>query len=325
MHAIIFGAGALGRIYGVRLAATGVEVSFLVRKERLGEAYSFVVEQVNGDKRRDVVERPRRIEEIPKDATLILLAVRFDQIDKLRSDPDSELAQVLRRGPAVPIVVLTPLLSPQVEALEKALGRSIVSAMPSVVGYVDDVDDRGVVRYWTTGLTSTLLDEGAAGDPQTKARDALEVLARRLTNDGLATRFEKEVRSLNAASTIEFFPLIASLDAGHGIDGVLADKPLFDTALAAAKECEALAKKIGKVAPWAHLLTRFVGPYTIKPGVALARRIAPESVRFVERHFGPKLHGQNVALAETILLLGKQQGLEMPGLDKLLQRLRASA
>jgi hypothetical protein len=322
MHVIVFGAGALGRIYGARLTAAGVQVSFLVRPDRLGDAYAFVTEQVNGDQRRDIIEQPRRVDAVPQDATLILLTVRFDQIDKLRNDPDGELARVLRAAPAVPVVVMTPLLPPQEAALQRALGRKAVIAMPGVVGYVDDVDARGAVRYWSAGIISTLLDEGAAGPAGSQSREALEVLARRLTKNGLGTRFERDVPALNAASTTSFYPLIAAINAGGGIDGALGDKELLDTALAAAKESEGLAKKIGKPAAWAHLLTRFIGPYTLKPGVALAHRLAPEMVRFVERHFGSKLHEQHLAMGETIRALSHEQGIETPALDRLLEHLR---
>lgn len=324
MHVIVLGAGALGRIYGARLAAAGVAVSFLVRKSRLDESHSFVVEQVNGEKRRDVIERPRRIDAIPNDATLVLLTVRFDQIDRIRQDPNDELARLLQAGPAIPVIVMSPMLLPQLEGLKRAVGQRVVSAMPGVAGYVDDVDDRGVVRYWATGIAPTMFDDEASGEGKTLTRDALEVLARRLTNDGLSTRFEKDVASLNAASTTAFFPLIAAIDAGHGVDGVLGDKALLETALAAAKECEALAKKIGKVAPWTQLLTRFVGPYTIKPGVSLARRVYPETVRFVEMHFGRKLHAQHLAMGETIRDIGREQGLDMPQLEHMLRILRGA-
>ena len=37
------------------------------------------------------------------------------------------------------------------------------------------------------------------------------------------------------------------------------------------------------------MLTKFVGPYTLKPGVALGRRLFPEVMRFAEVHFGEKL------------------------------------
>ena len=236
MHVIVLGAGALGRIYGARLAAAGVAVSFLVRKSRMDESFSFVTEQVNGEKRRDVIERPKRIDSIPKDATLVLLTVRFDQIDRIRQDSQDELAQLLVAGPAIPIIVMSPMLHPQLEALKNIVGRRVVSAMPGVAGYVDDVDDRGVVRYWATGIAPTLLDDEASGETHSLSRDALEVLARRLTNDGLPTRFERDVASLNAASTTAFFPLVAAIDAGHGVDGILADKALLETALSAAKE-----------------------------------------------------------------------------------------
>jgi 2-dehydropantoate 2-reductase len=322
MHVTVFGAGALGRIYGARLATAGVQVSFVVRPGRLAETYPFVVEQVNGDRRRDVIDKPRRVEAVPSDATLILLTVRFDQLDRIRHDGDAEITRTLVNAPAVPIVVLTPLLTPQEAALSRALRRRVVTAMPGVAGYVDDVDDRGVVRHWTTGIASTLIDEASAGPVGSMSRDALEVLARRLTNSGIPTRFERDVPSLNAASTTSFFPLIAAIDAGGGIDGVLSNKELLDTALAAAKECEALAKKLGKVAPWSHLLTRFVGPYTLKPGVALARKLVPETVRFIERHFGDKLHAQHLAMGETIRELGCEHGVETPSLDKLLEIIR---
>jgi 2-dehydropantoate 2-reductase len=324
MHVIVLGAGALGRIYGARIAATGVPVSFLVRKSRIDESFSFVIEQVNGEKRRDMIEQPKRIDAIPSDATLVLLTVRFDQIDHIRRDPNDELAHLLLAGPAVPIIVMSPMLHPQLEALKNVVGRRVVCAMPGVAGYVDDVDDRGVVRYWATGIAPTLFDDEASGETHSLSRDALEVLARRLTNDGLPTRFERDVASLNAASTTAFFPLIAAIDAGHGVDGVLGDKELLETALSASKECDALAKTIGKVAPWAQLLTRFVGPYTIKPGVSLARRVVPETARFVERHFGQKLHAQHLAMGETIRDIGREQGADMPHLDHLLCILRAA-
>lgn len=324
MHVIVVGAGTLGRVYGARLATSGVAVSFVVRKSRIDDAHSFVVEQINGDKRRHTIERPRRITEIPDDATLVLLTVRFDQIDHVRHDSQDELARLLRAGPAVPVVVMSPMLPPQLDGLKSVVGRRVVSAMPGIAGYVDDVDDRGAVRYWATGIAPTLFDDEASGEAHTLARDTLEVLARRLTNDGLAARFERDVSSLNAASTTAFFPLIAAIDAGHGVDGVLGDKQLLDTALSAAKECEMLAKKIGKVAPWTQLLTRFVGPYTIKPGVTMARRVAPETVRFVEKHFGRKLHAQHLAMGETIRDLGREHGLEMPQLDQLMQILRGT-
>src|SRR6185503_9312308 len=98
-------------------------------------------------------------------------------------------------------------------------------------------------------------------------------LARRLTRAGLAAHLERDVGAINVATTATFFPLIAAINAGGGMDGVLSDKALLEIVLAAARESDALGQKLGKAAGWAHLLTRFIGPYTLKPGVALGRRL----------------------------------------------------
>ena len=97
MHVTVIGAGVLGRIYGVRLAAGGDQVAFLVRSERAAEASPFVLEQVNGPRRRDALDRPERVTEVPRGTRAVLLAVRFDQLGA-----DSPLLALLRQAPAVP-------------------------------------------------------------------------------------------------------------------------------------------------------------------------------------------------------------------------------
>jgi predicted dinucleotide-binding enzyme len=312
MHVTIIGAGTLGRVYGLRLLAAGDEVAFVVRPARAEETSSFILEQVNGEHRRDVIEQPRRVTAVPAATRVVLLAVRFDQI------ASEEVASLLRAAPSVPIVVLTPLMPRQQAALEAASGRRVTAAMPSVSGYFDE---RGVVRHWIIKLASTLIDETGLGDA---SRPPLEELARHLTREGIATHLEAHVGSLNVATTATFFPLIASINAGGGVDGVLADKDLLATTIDAAHETAALGSKLGKVAPWANVLTKFVGPYTIKPGVALARLLAPEAVRFAEQHFGPKLHAQHLAMGAAILELGRDHDQAMPALEHLMDRVRSS-
>lgn len=314
MRVALVGAGALGRAYGVRLAAARDEVSFVVRAARVAETAPFAIEQVNGAKRRDVIERPRRFAEVPGDADIVIVAVRFDQLDQ--TGPGS-VAELLRAAPDRPVVLLTPSMPAQKAALEQAIGRrQILAAMPGVSGYIDE---RDVVRYWLTGVAATLIETPDPHHTPPEHRAAIEELTRRLTNADVPTRLERDVATLNTATTTAFFPLIAAIDAGGGVDGILSDKALLSTALEAAKECDALARKLGKIAPWAHMLTRFVGPFTLKPGVALARRLFPEAVRFVELHFGPKLHDQHLAMGTSILALGVEHGIPLPALDRLLR------
>jgi len=320
MHITVLGAGALGRAYGLRLAAAGDSVSFVVRPSRAGDTSAFVIEQVGGSARRDAIEHPERVTAIPDRTQLVLVAVRFDQLAAAADAPaKDELAALLRAAPRVPIVTLTPMLTKQKRALEAAIGRPITSAIPSVSGYIDE---RGVVRYWAVRVASTLIDEPVGRESD---RLTLDDLARHLTNAGIGAHLERGVDTLNAATTVSFFPLIAAIDAGGGIDGVLSNKELLTTVLDAAKESEALAHKIGKVAPWAGMLTKFVGPYTLKPAVALGRKLIPEIIHFVEAHFGPKLHAQHVAMGDAILELGREHGVAMPKLEELMQQVQARA
>jgi hypothetical protein len=70
------------------------------------------------------------------------------------------------------------------------------------------------------------------------------------------------------------------------------------------------------------MLLRFVGPFTLKVSVGLARSRAEEAVRYVERHFGRKLHAQNVAMASRIVDLATEKFTRRDALQRLLQRLR---
>src|SRR5829696_10586410 len=103
MHITVVGAGTLGRVYGLRLAAGGDEVSFVVRPSRAIDSSPFVIEQINGAHRRDVLERPVRVVALPPRTQVVLVAVRSEQIDE-------PLAELLRVERAAPIVVLTPLM-----------------------------------------------------------------------------------------------------------------------------------------------------------------------------------------------------------------------
>lgn len=314
MHVTVVGAGVLGRIYGVRLAAAGEKVSFVVRPSRAAEEAPFVLEQVNGPHRRDALEKPTRVTEIPRDTAAVLLAVRFDQL----ATGDEPLLDLLRRAPSVPLIVITPMLPGPRAGVEKAIGRRLTAAMPGSVGYLDE---RDVVRYWLTAVAPTLID----GDPKGGESAALDDLIHRLGKAGLPTHREREVGALNAATTTAFFPLVAAIDAGGGVEGVLADRDLLATAIDAAHECDGLGHKLGKVASWAQLLTRFVGPYTLKPAVTLARRLVPETLRFADSHFGPKLHAQHLSMGDSILELARDLGTPVPALTKLMDTLRARA
>src|SRR5258706_15801779 len=106
-----------------------------------------------------------------------------------------------------------------------------------------------------------------------------------------------------------------ALDVAGSIDALFADDVLLAEALEAASEGRALADRIGKVAVWASLLTRFLGPMTLKAALALGRLRSPEAVAYVEEHFGRKLHAQHVRMGEEIAALAAEKGTPHRALD----------
>lgn len=323
MRIAIVGAGALGQIYGVRLAERH-DVSYVVRASRLAETSSFRLESAMplGSAREDAT--PKRVDRIPEDADVAIVTVRFDTI----AAPDADLRRVLRAPAGTMVVVLSPVFAAQRADIEALVGRPVVSAMPGVSGYVDD---RGVVRHWVPGVASTLIDDGTTryGSKQDIERNEAAhadvarriELARALSKAGLPARLERDVESLNAATTTSFFPVIAAVAIGGDVAGLVADAELVALVLEACKECETLASKLGKAAAWAGLLTKFLGPFTFKAGAVLARGLAPEAVHFIDVHFGPKLRDQHLLMGRHILELAALHGVDAPALRAICERL----
>jgi 2-dehydropantoate 2-reductase len=141
----------------------------------------------------------------------------------------------------------------------------------------------------------------------------------------MRARFEMGVHESNPATTVTFAPLALALDVAGSIDALLDDHALVQLAVDAAHEGAELASKIGRVATWANLLSKFVGKATLKIGVGLARHASPEGVHFVEEHFGRKLHAQNVRMAEAMASLARAKGTPHAALDALGARLELRA
>ena len=307
MHLAIVGAGALGRVYGVRLATfAGATVTFVVRPARLSDG-AMRIERVDGDQAAVDLATPERLAVVPRDADVVLVCVRGDQLD-------ADLVATLEQGPDVPAVMLTPMMPADYTRLRAALGGRVVAAMPNVVAYAKE---DGTTRYWLPRAATTLIEEARPADA------TLTALCEALDAAGISARQEMGVHETNPATTIAFIPLVMGLDAAGGIDALLGDEALLDLSLRAAAEGATLAHRVGKVATWASVVLRFVGPTTLKLGVALARSRAPEAVAYVEAHFGRKLHEQNVAMADAIVDLARERGVPHDAMIELTARLRS--
>lgn len=302
MRIAIVGAGALGAVYGVRLAAAGNTVTFVVREARAKAAPKLELKRIDGDEEGHLLDAPLYATSVPADADVVLVTVRQNQLD-------DELVKLLVPSTQA-VCVLTPMFPDDFTRLEGALGRRVFPTMPSVVSY----EKNGVIRYWLPRSATTQI-ESENGAP------ALLGLANALAKAGISATLKKDVLAENVATMVSFMPIAFALDAAGGVDALLADDDLVDLAIDGVKEATELAKRIGKPATWAGLLLHFVGKLTLRTGVAIAKRRSPEAVFYVEEHFGRKLHAQNVAMAEWMARAAAQHGVEDEQLRALCTRL----
>lgn len=304
MHVAVVGAGSLGRIYGVCLATHGVPVTFVVRRSRLEDTVPFVVEDARGGNRRGI-SHPVRSAEVPLEATVILLAVRVDQID-------DALERTLRTAPPVPVVSLTPLLPISRRRVDELVAGRCFPALPSVAG---TLDEHGVVRYRVLPRTKTLVESQKGREP------AVVELVEALDACGIAADLSEDVGRRNPATTVAFFPLSLGLSQAGSAPALVADRQLLDLSLRACTEAWKLAQTIGPVEP-TIALARFAGPRSLKALVAVARRFVPEALTYLERHFGQKLQAQHRAMAAEIEQLAAEQGIAMPAFAQLARHTR---
>ena len=316
MHVAIVGMGALGRVYGVRLAVrAGATVTFVVRSGTLITPLRLV--RIDGDGAAEQLANPTVDTRIPDDADVILLCVRAEQLDPSLDEllcPGLAMAssQAPAQTPVVPIVVLTPLMPQDIERLNRTHPRRIRAGMPGVVAHITA---DGTCRYWLPKVAPTLID---AAPP---IPSAVEELARALATAGFGGRLDLGVHETNPATTISFIPLAMGVDVAGGIDPLLADKALLRLSLDAVAEGLVLATRVGKTPAWIDLLARFAGPTTLKIGIGLLRSRSPEVLAYVEEHFGRKLHAQNVVMARSIVALARERMMPATALRELLRRL----
>src|SRR5678815_2528310 len=102
MHVSVVGAGALGCVYGARLAKLArVDVSFVVRRPRNEPLEPLVLQRIDAPEELRL-ETPRWTTSIPAEATVLLLCVGANDLD------EALIASI--RAHAAPVVTLTPLL-----------------------------------------------------------------------------------------------------------------------------------------------------------------------------------------------------------------------
>ncbi len=303
MHIAIIGAGALGAVYGVRLALVAkAEVTFVVRPARAQKNAPLEIQRIDADAAHHEIEKPHYATAIPSSADVVLVTVHQDQID------DALIA--LLKNSTAPIVMLSPMFDSDMQALVASLGPRIFPALPSVVSY----EKNGVIRYWLPRAATTAIESK-------DAPPAIDELVKAMAAAGITAKLDKRVLAQNIATTVSFMPIVMGMDIAGSIDALMSDKRLLHLAIDAVNEAGALAKVVGAPPAWADLLLHFVGSFTLKAGIALARMKSPEAVSYVEEHFGRKLHAQNLKIGKAMVDLAENKGVRAEQLRALYTQL----
>lgn len=310
MKIAIVGAGALGSVYGTRLARRGgVDVTFVVRAHRVAETTPIVIEAVRRNAR-EVLERPERSSSVPPDSDAILLTVGTEDIESVRS-------LLGRDGP--PILILTPMLPKAWSSVRETFGDRALAVMPSVIAYARKED--GVVRYWLPPAP-TKIDEPRSSSPH--AATVREVTAA-LSRAGLRATLELGVHETNPATTVCFIAIGMALSLAPSAHALAEDDALLSTTTNACREGTRLARRLGEPELWASFAPLFAAPWALRTSIHALERLAPEVIYYAEEHFGRKLHAQNRAMAHEMVELATERGLPSDALAELATRLDASS
>ena len=309
MHVAVFGAGALGGVYGVLLAAHGgVDVTFVVRPSRVASREPIAIESVRKN-HRDVIEAPRRSDTVPGDADVILLAVGTEDLDTLKDPIGISTA---------PIVILTPMMPKDWARVRAAFGERAHAAMPNVVAYTRKED--GVVRYWLPPAP-TKIDEPRAGSP---SADVVRELVDALSRAGLRAKLDLAVHETNPATTVSFIAIGMVLSIAGSAEALIADDSLLSLATRACREGVRLSHRIGRPELWASLAPAISAPWALQTWLRALGRLSPEGLFYAEEHFGRKLKDQHRVMIDEMIELAREKHLSREALEELAARLETA-
>lgn len=304
MKVAVYGAGALGSVYGVRLAARArTDVCFVVRPAKVTLREPLVIESVKKNER-ETIDVPDRVAAIPGDADVVLLAVGTEDLEAIR--PVLEARDV-------PIVVLTPMLPRDWNRMRAAFGARVLAAMPNVVSYARKDDN--VVRYWLPPAP-TRIDE-----PRRQSDIAVRELARRLAEAGLRTNLELGVHEKNPATTVAWIPIAMAFAVAGSADALAKDESLLSLTTRACREGASLGKRLGNMEPWAAFSPVIAAPWALRAWLGLLPRISPEALFYSEEHFARKLAAQHRVMIREMIDLAREKRVSCDAFQELAQRL----
>lgn len=299
MHVAVVGAGALGAVYGARLALTGVSVTHVVRRSI--DPRPTVIEAVKGN-RRETAWIARSLE-VPGDADVIVVTVGTEDL--------TALEKALAPSDA-PMVILTPMLPRDYQRMREQYGERVHAAIATVVSYARE---DGVFRYWLPPAPSKI-DEPRAGGHGV----AVRALADAWNAAGISTRLELGVHEAGPASTACAVPIGMTVPLAGSLAALAKNPDLLRLAHGCCVEGVALGKRLGRPDP-ATLASPFI---TTRLGMmALNAFLSEEARHYVSHHFGAKLIEQHRQMARDFVEMASARGLPHASLSELHERLCA--
>jgi ketopantoate reductase len=301
MHVAVFGAGALGCVYGVRLAKrTATTVTFVVREKRAHSTDPLIIESAWPRGQRETLESPARAARVPADADVVLLCVGTEDLDALAGPLSTSQA---------PIVVVTPMMPQDYQRLRRVYGDRVLAAFPTMSSYVRKED--GVVRYWLLPAPNQI-DEPRPPLP------VIDRLVDALNEAGIRTKLQLGVHESNPATTVGFIPIGMGMAIAGGADAMLDDEDVCALVARAVGEGTRLAHRIGAPEPFAAFFPILASRWAMR---LFFGALPAEARFFAEEHFGHKIAGQHKVMVRQMIELCEDKQLPHAALGEIERRL----
>lgn len=303
---LLVGAGAVGLVFGMKMADAGHDITFLIKEKYAEEmANGSILYNVNRDKARRKPIRFSRYKTLTSWQSasevqwdLIILCISstalhngFDFVG-LQSALGNATLVMLQPGPD------------DMQLVTRYIDRAhIVQGMITLLSYHTPMPGEDTAVAGTAFLFPPLVPMPFAG-----AVDRRSDVIQTFVGAGIAAKSVKDMRSQSLFPTAFFMAFMAALEArGWSFKRLREDSAMIERFLEAGQEAAAaITAKHGVPAP---LWTKWLSPWMIKSLLRLAPHALPVDLeRFFEVHF-TKVKSQTLLLLDTYLKDAKAAGL----------------
>jgi 2-dehydropantoate 2-reductase len=313
MKILVVGAGAVGQVYGLHLAAAGHELSFFVKEKYAAElAGGLTLHQLGRWRSR---ERKLTGYGVLSDVAEVA-AQRWDQVwltlpsDALRGELCTALLGVVG---AATVIVLQPGISDGDHVRSLLPPAQVVQGMIPFISFHSPLPDgKGPegMAFFLPPMAPTLI----AGE----AERAGQVIAA-LKAGGLAARAVEDFSRATAANTAFFQCMIAALECNRWQLHSLPGSPALHQGLAAAREATAVAAAETGASTLA--MQPLLRPLVWRLLMPVITRIFPFNIEVYLKYHFSKVGGQTRDMLDSYVALGRRHGLSTEALGELREQL----